>query len=173
MTETIRYALGESSLGSFVAAMSARGLVAFEFVDPGPAAALALRERFAGAELVEDKAGLQPVLEKLARLAEHPGDDPGLPLDPRGTDYQIRVWEALRSVPAGRTTSYGEIAARLGAPREAREVGEACAANTIAILIPCHRVVKKDGSLSGYRWGFRRKRQLIAREQATTAFQLV
>lgn len=173
MTETIRYALGESSLGTFVAAISTRGLVAFEFVDPGPAAALALGERFAGAALIEDETGLRSVLDTLAAVIDNPATDPGLPLDPRGTDYQIRVWEALRTVPAGRTTSYGEIAARLGAPREAREVGEACAANTIAILIPCHRVVKKDGSLSGYRWGFRRKRQLIAREQATTAFQLV
>lgn len=172
MTETIRYALGESTLGSFVAATSKNGLVAFEFVDSAAAAAAGLRERFDGIALIEDKAGLQPVLDRLATVVETPGIDPGLALDPRGTEYQVRVWQALQAVPAGRTITYGEIAQRLGAPREAREVGEACAANAIAILIPCHRVVKKDGSLSGYRWGFRRKRELIAREQAATAFQL-
>ena len=86
-----------------------------------------------------------------------------------GTEFQRAVWSALCEIPAGRTASYGEIATRLGTPREAREVAEACAANAIAILIPCHRIVKKDGSLSGYRWGFRRKRTLIAREREAAA----
>ncbi len=94
-----------------------------------------------------------------------------LPLDMRGTEFELRVWNALRDIPAGQTVNYGEIAARIGAPREAREVAEACAANTLAVIVPCHRVVKKDGSISGYRWGFKRKRALIEREHRAL-FQL-
>lgn len=172
MSSTIRYAFGESSLGAFIAATSVRGLVAFEFAERGPSPVRALEDRFADSRVIEDTAGLAATIEKLAEVIAHPDRDPGLALDPRGTDYEMRVWQALRRIPAGRTVSYGEIAAGLGAPREAREVAEACAANSIAILIPCHRVVKKDGSLSGYRWGFKRKRELIAREQTVQAFQL-
>ncbi|QCI66868.1 methylated-DNA--[protein]-cysteine S-methyltransferase [Phreatobacter stygius] len=172
MTETIRYAFGQSSLGAFIAASSDRGLVAFEFAEQGPSLVKALGERFADAQVVEDVAGLAGTVGKLIDIVDHPDRDPDLALDPRGTDYEMRVWDALRRIPAGRTVSYGEIAAGLGAPREAREVAEACAANAIAILIPCHRVVKKDGALAGYRWGFKRKRELVAREQAASAFQL-
>ncbi|MGL4286661.1 MAG: methylated-DNA--[protein]-cysteine S-methyltransferase [Phreatobacter sp.] len=172
MSGIIRYAFGQSSLGSFIAAASGRGLVAFEFAEPGPLPVRALKDRFADANVVEDGVGLAATIETLADVIAHPDREAGLALDPRGTDYEMRVWDALRRIPAGRTVSYGEIAAGLGAPREAREVAGACAANSIAILIPCHRVVKKDGSLSGYRWGFKRKRELIAREQAGQAFQL-
>lgn len=172
MRNTIRYAWSQSSLGDFIAARSERGLVMFEFSDRRAASLDALRERFADADTIEDDAGLVDTLAKLAGLIDHPGQDIGLPLDLHGSEYEQRVWNALRAIPAGKTTSYGDIAAKLGNPREAREVAEACAANTIAILIPCHRVVKKDGSLSGYRWGFQRKRALLSREQKAVAFEL-
>ncbi|NGN42357.1 methylated-DNA--[protein]-cysteine S-methyltransferase [Mesorhizobium sp. CGMCC 1.15528] len=172
MRSTIRYAWGQSSLGDFIAARSERGLVMFEFSDRRAASLDALRERFADTDLVEDADGLADTVAKLAGLIDHPEHDLALPLDLRGSDYEQRVWEALRAIPAGKTTSYGDLAAKLGNPREAREVAEACAANTIAILVPCHRVVKKDGSLSGYRWGFQRKRALLSREQKAVAFEL-
>jgi AraC family transcriptional regulator of adaptative response/methylated-DNA-[protein]-cysteine methyltransferase len=171
MSEIIRYAWGESSLGPFIAARSERGLVAFEFADRATASVEALRSRFPDAHVAED-AAMADTIERLASVVDHPERDAGLVLDPRGTEYERRVWNALREVPAGRTVTYGDIAAALGAPRDTREVGEACAANTLAILVPCHRVVKKDGSLAGYRWGYKRKRALLAREQQAVAFQL-
>ena len=163
MTETIRYASGTSSLGGFVAAASARGLVMMAF-DSSKAAGDALRRRFPDAEIVEDAEALRGTLDGLARLIEHPEDATALPLDLRGSDFEQQVWQALREIPAGETVSYGGIAARIGAPRLARDVAEACAANPVAVVVPCHRVVKKDGSISGYRWGVRRKRALIERE---------
>jgi len=172
MTENIRFAIGESSLGGFLAAVSARGLLAFELGNRPTKLLDALRLRFPDAILTEDTSGLSDTLDKLAALVERPLDDPGLSLDIRGTDYEKRVWAALRGIPVGATASYGDIAGRLGAPREAREVAEACAANSIAILVPCHRVVRKNGSLSGYRWGVKRKRALLAREQSAVAFHL-
>lgn len=169
MTEIVRYAWGTSSLGPFIAASSDRGLVAFEFADPATSSAEALLSGLAGARLVPDGPALADTVERLAAVVDRPQQDAGLALDIRGSDHAMRVWAALRAIPAGRTTSYGEVAAGLGTPREAREVAEACAANRIAILIPCHRVVRKDGSLSGYRWGVRRKRELLAREQRAMA----
>ncbi|HKF62183.1 MAG TPA: methylated-DNA--[protein]-cysteine S-methyltransferase [Dongiaceae bacterium] len=165
MTETIRYAWGESSLGNFIVAMSQRGVVALDFTEPGPEFLAMLRQRFPGATLVEDPQSLAGTVARATQLVERPEGTSDLPLDPRGSDFELRVWAALRQIPPGETASYGEIAARMGAPRETREVGEACAANTLAILIPCHRVVKKDGSIAGYRWGVRRKRALLARER--------
>jgi AraC family transcriptional regulator, regulatory protein of adaptative response / methylated-DNA-[protein]-cysteine methyltransferase len=169
MSEHFHYGWGQSSLGEFVVAASAHGLVAFEFTGERAASIEALRLRFPGAILRQSDEALSETIGKLACAVDHPEDDSGLTLDMRGTDYEKRVWNVLREIPAGQTASYGDIAAKLGAPREAREVAEACAANTIAILIPCHRVVKKDGSLSGYRWGFRRKRALLERERRNGA----
>src|SRR5688500_2635369 len=151
---TIRYALGDSSLGPFVAALSGRGL-AFVAFDAGLAE---LKGRFSG-DLVEDQAALGETIGKLAAMIDRPESDAGLTLDLQGSDFECRVWNALREIPAGTTTTYGEIAARLGVPRQAREVGEACAANRLAVVVPCHRVVKEDGSISGYRRGVRRQRQ--------------
>ena len=161
MTKTILYATGQSSLGPFVAALSERGLVMVEF---GEANEADLRARFPGAEVVEDPAALHETVERLAALIEHPENDADFALDLQGSDFELRVWNALRDIPPGTTATYGEIAARLDRPRAAREVGEACAANRLAIVVPCHRIVKKDGSISGYRWGFRRKRALLERE---------
>lgn len=165
--ETIRYAFGSSSLGPFLAAQSARGL-AFAAFDAGVAE---LEVRFPEATLVEDQVGLHETIGKLADVIAHPESDAGLTLDLQGSDFECRVWNALRAIPAGTTASYGEIAARLGAPRQAKEVGEACAANTLAVVVPCHRVVKKDGGISGYRWGVRRKRVLLAREHNARLLQ--
>jgi len=164
---TIRYAFGDSSLGPFVAALSARGL-AFVAFDAG---LVELEGRFPDADLVEDRAALSEAIGKLAAMIDHPESDADLTLDLQGSDFECSVWNALREVPAGTTTTYGEIAARLGVPRQAREVGEACAANKLAVAVPCHRVVKKDGSISGYRWGVRRKRKLLEREHSARLLQ--
>jgi AraC family transcriptional regulator of adaptative response/methylated-DNA-[protein]-cysteine methyltransferase len=161
MADTIRYAAGQSSLGPFVAALSERGLAMVEFGEMNEAD---LRARFPGASLVEDPATLLATLGRLRDLIEHPEGTGDFALDLRGSAFELKVWNALRQIPAGATATYGEIAARVGSPREAREVGEACAANRLAVVVPCHRIVKKDGSISGYRWGVRRKRALLERE---------
>lgn len=164
---TIRYASGDSSLGPFVAALSGRGL-AFVAFDAGIAE---LSGRFPGHDLVEDRAALTETIGKLTATIDHPEHDAGFILDLQGSDFECRVWNALREIPAGTTTTYGEIANRLGVRRQAREVGEACAANRLAVVVPCHRVVKKDGSISGYRWGVRRKRKLLEREHSARLLQ--
>ncbi len=164
MKETIRYAWGQSTLGEFIAGVSGRGLVAVEFGESRTRLKQDLQQRFADAKVVEDAAALAGIVEKVVTRIELPHSDGELALDLRGSDFELRVWQALRGIPAGETASYGDIAARLGLPGMAREVGQACAANTIAVLVPCHRVVKKDGSLSGYRWGVPRKRALLEQE---------
>ena len=164
MKETIRYAWGQSTLGEFIVAVSGRGLVAVEFGDSRTRLKQDLLQRFADADAVEEPTALVEVIGKVVARIEQPHSDGELALDLRGSDFELRVWQALRGIPAGETASYGDIAARLGLPGMAREVGQACAANTIAVLVPCHRVVKKDGSLSGYRWGVPRKRALLEQE---------
>ncbi len=158
------YAWGRSSLGDFLAVKSDLGLVAFEFASPDGNAVKELQARFPDVVLTEHPAALAETIAALARLVDHPDQDPAIPLDIHGTDYEKRVWDLLRQIPPGTTTSYGAIAAQMGT-RDARDVTAAIAANTLAILIPCHRVVKKDGSLSGYRWGSKRKRALLERER--------
>ena len=158
------YAWGKSSLGDFIAVKSERGLVAFGFASRDGSAIKELQARLPNVALTEHPAALAETIAALARLVDHPGQDPRLPLDIHGTDYEKKVWDLLRQIPPGTTTSYGAIAAQMGT-RDAREVTAAIAANTLAILIPCHRVVKKVGSLSGYRWGSTRKRALIERER--------
>ncbi len=164
---TIRYAFGGSTLGPFVAALSTRGLACVAF----DADLAELQASFPGVHLVEDRTALAETIGRLSTLIDHPEHDAGLVLDLQGSDFECNVWNALREVPAGTTTTYGEIAARLGVPRQAREVGEACAANRLAVVVPCHRVVKKDGSISGYRWGVRRKRKLLEREHSARLLQ--
>jgi AraC family transcriptional regulator of adaptative response/methylated-DNA-[protein]-cysteine methyltransferase len=172
MAEIVRYAQGDSSLGKFVAAMSDRGLATVAFVDGDVDLLEGLQRRFPEAELVDDAAFMREKLARVADLIEHPPGQIDLALDLRGTEFERRVWSALREIPSGQTVNYGEVAARIGSPRQAREVAEACAANMLAVVVPCHRVVKKDGRISGYRWGFKRKRALIAREQRAMLFQL-
>jgi AraC family transcriptional regulator of adaptative response/methylated-DNA-[protein]-cysteine methyltransferase len=129
-----------------------------------------LRQRFPKAELVAADAGLAGWAERIVRFITRPGEQPDLPLDIRGTAFQARVWRALQKIPPGRTSTYREIAAVLGQPRAVRAVAQACATNKLALLVPCHRVVRSDGDLAGYRWGIERKRELIARERgAATA----
>lgn len=171
MTEHIRYAFGPSSLGEFLAARSDQGLVVFEFVDEKERRVERLRERFPDAVVVEDRDDLKDMCAALSKVVDHPERPCLVPLDVRGTDFQKRVWEVLRRIPAGETTHYGAVAAELGS-RDARDATEAIASNPIAVLIPCHRVIKKDGSLSGYRGGVRRKRALLSREQQASGFKL-
>jgi AraC family transcriptional regulator of adaptative response/methylated-DNA-[protein]-cysteine methyltransferase len=164
---TIRYAFGDSSRGPFVAALSTRGLACVAF-DAGLAE---LEARFPGVHFVEDRTGLAETIGRLSALIDHPERDADFVLDLQGSDFECDVWNALRGVPAGKTASYGEIAAQLGVPGLAREVGEACAANRLAVVVPCHRVVKKNGSVSGYRWGVLRKRKLLEREHSARLLQ--
>lgn len=163
MTNILRYASGQCDLGPFVIAMSERGLALVEFGTP---AAIDLQARFPEAEIIEDPAALHDAIGSIAARIEDPRTPCDIALDLRGSAFELAVWQALRDIPAGTTTTYGELASRLGMPRAAREVGEACAANRLAVIVPCHRVLKKDGSISGYRWGVRRKRALLEREGA-------
>jgi len=172
MREIIRFAWGSSSLGDFMVALSDKGLVALEFSSHRSGTVAALRFRLAEADVIDSQEQLTDVLEKVARAIEEPGLDLAIPLDLRGTPYELNVWSMLCDTPAGETRSYGALAARLGT-RDAREVTEAIARNPIAVLVPCHRVIKKNGSISGYRWGFKRKRELLAREKRPGSVQLV
>lgn len=160
----IRFAIGASTLGALLVARSERGVCAILPGDDADALAQQLRERFPDATLIRDQSGLAGLLMQIVDFIGHPQRDLDLPLDARGSDFQQRVWQALRSIPAGATASYADIAQRIGSPRSVRAVAAACAANPLAVAIPCHRVVKSDGALSGYRWGVERKRALLARE---------
>jgi AraC family transcriptional regulator, regulatory protein of adaptative response / methylated-DNA-[protein]-cysteine methyltransferase len=162
----IRFALGECSLGSVLVAATEAGICAILLGDSRAALLRDLEDRFPQAELVGGGEALAPVVADVVGFIEAPAQGLDLPLDPCGTAFQRRVWQALREIPAGSTASYSEIAEHIGAPGEAYAVGEACAANMIAVAVPCHRVVRKDGTLAGYRWGFRRKRALLKREGA-------
>jgi AraC family transcriptional regulator of adaptative response/methylated-DNA-[protein]-cysteine methyltransferase len=164
MGETIRFAWGISSLGDFMLAASDSGLVALEFSSDRCKIEEALRIRFQEADVIDGQDKLIDVVENVGRAIEEPGFDPGVPLDLRGTPDQVRIWSMLCAIPAGEVTNYGAVAAKLGT-RDAREVTKAIASNPIAVLVPCHRVIKKSGSISGYRWGFKRKRELLARER--------
>jgi AraC family transcriptional regulator of adaptative response/methylated-DNA-[protein]-cysteine methyltransferase len=158
--ELIRYAFGRSSLGRFIAAASDKGLVVFEFGENEADLLALLTARLSEAKFEHDDFGLQDTLRKLVRVVEHPEENAGIAIDPRGDPYQKQVWGLLQGIPVGETTTYGALAAKLGT-RDARGVTEAISLNPVAILIPCHRVVKKDGSISGYRWGVGRKRALL------------
>jgi AraC family transcriptional regulator of adaptative response/methylated-DNA-[protein]-cysteine methyltransferase len=162
--ETIRFGVGECSLGSILAASSDKGVCAILLGgDPG-ALVEDLQDRFPKARLIGGDRRYERVMAAVIGLIEAPSTGLDLPLDVRGTAFQRRVWSALRKIPAGSTASYAEIAKRIGAPKSARAVAGACAANSLAAAIPCHRVLRGDGSLSGYRWGAARKRALLARE---------
>jgi AraC family transcriptional regulator, regulatory protein of adaptative response / methylated-DNA-[protein]-cysteine methyltransferase len=163
---SIRFAVGECSLGSVLVAATDKGVCAIEFGDDPEALVRGLQDRFPKARLIGAEGEFERLVAKVVGLVEAPAQGVELPLDVRGTAFQQRVWQALREIPAGLTASYGEIAARLGQPRAVRAVARACAANGIAVAIPCHRVVRTDGALSGYRWGVERRRALLDRELA-------
>ena len=161
----IRFAIGECSLGAVLVACSERGVCAIFLGDDPGALARELQDRFPRANLIGGDAAFERLVARVVGFVEAPGAGLDLPLDVRGTAFQKRVWQALRRIPAGKTVSYAELAKRIGAPRSVRAVAGACAANTVAVAIPCHRVVRNDGGLSGYRWGVERKRALIEREK--------
>lgn len=165
----IRFAIGQCSLGAVLVAATDRGVCAILLGDDAEALLRELQDRFARARLVGAEQGFENLVAKAVSLVEQPAAPVDLPLDIRGTAFQRRVWEALRAIPAGETRSYGEIAAGLGMPRAVRAVARACAANPLAVAIPCHRVVRLDGGLSGYRWGIERKRALLDREARAPA----
>jgi AraC family transcriptional regulator of adaptative response/methylated-DNA-[protein]-cysteine methyltransferase len=163
MNELIVFSTVRSALGMALVAKSERGLCALLLGDNAASLALELRQRFPGADLREDP--LEPLVSKVQAFLDRPATGLDVSLDLRGSDFEQRVWQALREIPAGAVQSYGEVAQRLGMPRAAKEVGEACAANALAVAIPCHRVVRKDGGLAGYRWGVHRKRALLEMEK--------
>jgi AraC family transcriptional regulator, regulatory protein of adaptative response / methylated-DNA-[protein]-cysteine methyltransferase len=160
----IRFALGQCSLGSILVAATQKGICALLLGDDPDALLRDLQDRFPKAELIGGDRDFERLVAKAVGLVERPKLGLDLPLDLRGTAFQLRVWQALRAIPAGRTATYSEIAQRIGKPKSVRAVAGACAANPVAVAIPCHRVVRNDGALAGYRWGLKRKRTLLQRE---------
>jgi len=165
-SEQLRFALGACSLGMVLVASSPRGIASIMLGDDPEVLVRELQDRFPEAELIGDDPDYAAVVARVVGFVEAPKLGLDLPLDIRGTAFQQRVWQALRAIPAGETASYAEIAERIGAPTSTRAVAAACAANKIAVAIPCHRVVRSDGGLSGYRWGVERKRALLDQEAA-------
>ena len=163
----MRFAVGECSLGSILVAASDKGIAAILFGDDPETLVHDLEDRFPKANLIGGDRAFEDVMAKVVGLVEAPEVGLALPLDVRGTAFQHRVWRALREIPVGTTATYREIAEKIGMPKAVRAVAAACAANKIAVAIPCHRVVRNDGSLSGYRWDVERKRRLLDREAGT------
>lgn len=161
-----RFAVDECSLGAILVAWSERGICAIFLGDDPDALTRDFQDRFPGARRMGGGAAREPLVAKALSLIEAPALELELPLEIQGTAFQRRVWRALRGIPPGATASYGEIARRIGAPRAVRAVARACAANPLAVAIPCHRIVRTDGALAGYRWGVERKRALLEREMS-------
>jgi AraC family transcriptional regulator of adaptative response/methylated-DNA-[protein]-cysteine methyltransferase len=162
--ETIRVAVGQTSLGAILVAATDKGVCAILLGDEPDQLARDLQDRFPMAEIVGGDEAFEETVAAVVAMVETPRTRTDLPLDIRGTAFQERVWRVLREIPAGDTLSYAEVARRIGAPAATRAVAQACGANALAIAIPCHRVVRTDGSISGYRWGVERKRELLDRE---------
>jgi AraC family transcriptional regulator of adaptative response/methylated-DNA-[protein]-cysteine methyltransferase len=162
--ETLRFGYGETRLGLALVALSERGVAAILLGDDRARLRRELADAFAGASLIEDAAGLAETIAKVAAFVDAPQTGLDLPLDLRGSALERAVWDALRAIPSGETLTYGALAKALPIAATAQEVGAACAANVLAVAVPCHRVVKADGSISGYRWGVQRKRRLINME---------
>jgi AraC family transcriptional regulator of adaptative response/methylated-DNA-[protein]-cysteine methyltransferase len=162
----IHFAVGECSLGSILVAATAKGVCAIEFGDDPNALVQGLQDRFPKAKLVGGDQAFEHTVAHVVGFIEAATQSLDLPLDLRGTAFQQRVWTAIRDIPPGATASYGELAKRIGQPTATRAVAQACAANPVAVAIPCHRVVRRDGGLSGYRWGAERKQALLRREGA-------
>lgn len=160
------FASGESRVGTVLVAVGDRGLAAVFLGDSRDRLCRELVRSFPGCELLESEDALADTLAGVVSAVNAPGTGFGLPLDMHGSDIEMAVWEALCRIPRGETRSYGQIAKALPVAATAQEVGAACAANVLAVVVPCHRVLKADGSISGYRWGVPRKRQLIEMERA-------
>jgi AraC family transcriptional regulator, regulatory protein of adaptative response / methylated-DNA-[protein]-cysteine methyltransferase len=164
---SIRFAVGESWLGPILVAASDKGICAILLGDDPDALAREFQDSFPNAEIIGGDAGFERLVATVVGVVENPSSGLDLPLDIRGTAFQQRVWEALRGIPAGSTANYAEIAEHIGEPQAARAVAHACGANNLAVAIPCHRVIRSDGELSGYRWGVERKDRLLRREKGT------
>uniref|UniRef100_UPI0025EB7C0C methylated-DNA--[protein]-cysteine S-methyltransferase n=1 Tax=uncultured Caulobacter sp. TaxID=158749 RepID=UPI0025EB7C0C len=164
--ETLRWVVGDTSLGLALVARSDAGLRLVTLGDDAEVLKADLEKRFKHARIVPDADGLSADLKAVADLVDHPDHTLTLPIDDQGTELQKAVWAALRQIPAGQTASYADIAKAVGRPSAFRAVAQACGANPLAVITPCHRVVRADGGLSGYRWGVERKRALLAREAA-------
>jgi AraC family transcriptional regulator of adaptative response/methylated-DNA-[protein]-cysteine methyltransferase len=162
--EELRFAVGQCSLGAILVASSGKGVASILIADDPETLVRSLQDQFPHANLIGGNKDYEGLVARVVGFVEAPGIGLDLPLDVRGTAFQQRVWQALREIPAGQTASYQDIARKIGSPRAVRAVAGACAANAIAVAIPCHRVVRSDGELSGYRWGIERKRALIDRE---------
>lgn len=162
--ETIRFGVGACSLGAILVAATERGVCAILLGDDPDALVRDLQDRFPAADLIGGDPTFEAWMARAIGIVEEPGRAHALPLDIGGTAFQQRVWEALRAIPPGTTATYAEVARAIGAPGASRAVALACGANALAVAIPCHRVVRSDGTLSGYRWGVDRKRDLLTRE---------
>jgi AraC family transcriptional regulator of adaptative response/methylated-DNA-[protein]-cysteine methyltransferase len=167
--ETIRTARADCPFGRLLVGATERGVCFIGFAEPDEALLGDLRRRFPHARLIADDAGLAAKVRAILAFMAEPREGLALPLDLRGTAFQLRVWDALRRIPPGETRSYAELAARVGAPRAVRAVARSCATNPVSLAVPCHRVVGSNGDLTGYRWGLARKEALLAREGATLA----
>ncbi len=164
--EVIRFAVGQCSLGAILVAASQKGICAILLGENAQRLVDELQARFAKAKLIGGDRKFERFVATVVGFVEAPNVGIDLPLDLRGTAFQMRVWKALQDIPAGSTVTYSEVATRIGAPKAIRAVASACASNTIAVAIPCHRVVRIGGNLSGYRWGIERKRLLLSKEKA-------
>jgi AraC family transcriptional regulator, regulatory protein of adaptative response / methylated-DNA-[protein]-cysteine methyltransferase len=164
--QRIRYATVETPLGWALVAATGRGICMTALADDRASLVAAVRQRFPAAGVIADEAGLKDWADRILQFITAPDHNLDLPLDIRGTAFQARVWRALQKIPLGKTASYTEIATVLGQPKAVRAVAQACAANKLALLVPCHRVIRSDGDLGGYRWGVERKRALLAKERA-------
>jgi AraC family transcriptional regulator of adaptative response/methylated-DNA-[protein]-cysteine methyltransferase len=162
--EAIRFAVAQCSLGALLVAATDKGICSILLGDDPDALVRDLQDRFPRADLIGAEPAFESTVAQVVAFVEAPRIGLELPLDVRGTAFQQRVWQALRAIPAGRTVAYAELAAQIGMPQGARAVAGACAANPVAVAIPCHRVVRNDGSISGYRWGVERKQALLKRE---------
>jgi AraC family transcriptional regulator of adaptative response/methylated-DNA-[protein]-cysteine methyltransferase len=162
--EEIKFAVGQTSLGAILVASSTKGVAAILLGDDADALVRDLQDRFPSAHLIGADRDYEELVAQVVGFVEEPAKGLNLPLDIRGTAFQQRVWHALKEIPVGTTVCYADIARRIGAPKAVRAVASAIAANNVAVAIPCHRVVRNDGSLSGYAWGVERKRELIKRE---------
>jgi AraC family transcriptional regulator, regulatory protein of adaptative response / methylated-DNA-[protein]-cysteine methyltransferase len=163
--QQIRYATAPCALGVIVVAATAKGVCGIEFGDSAHALVERLRQRFPKAQVLPGDPPFNDWIGRVLRYVDHPVGLLDLPLDVRGTVFERQVWQALQTIPSGRTASYREVAEAIGRPTAVRAVARACASNSIAVAIPCHRVVRSDGGLSGYRWGPERKAELLRREQ--------
>jgi AraC family transcriptional regulator of adaptative response/methylated-DNA-[protein]-cysteine methyltransferase len=160
----IHFAIGQCSLGAILVAQSGRGICAILIGDDPEQLVHDLQEQFPKANLIGGTDGYEDLVAKVIGFIERPGAGLDLSLDIRGTAFQQRVWNVLCQIPVGATATYREIAKRIGEPKAFRAVAQACAANSLAVAVPCHRVIRNDGGLSGYRWGVDRKRMLLERE---------